>query len=193
MAVNRRGPGGIPLGGGVPPDVAVKAVTSVKGAQERYGGPPTPFPDTARSLQIWHPWESFFPGATEFRRNIVFPSGAAGDVTPAGLVLQLPQRKQGIIRLVTWAVGNFAITSVVNWAVLIDDMPVQGWENLTFFPGNVPRLTASEDPRIPVPQGSKISIRFTNTDGAAYAQVGAGYYGWHWDEQTAARWAGETT
>lgn len=189
--VNRAGPGGIPLGGGTPADVAAPVVTNVRAAAAAVPiASPDPYPDTARALQIWHPWEAPFPGATEFRPNAVFASAGAGDVTPAGLVTQLPQRKQGIIRLVNWGIGVLSTSSIVTWAILVNDMPVQGWDSLSFFPGNVPRVTASEDARIWVPQGAKISVRFTNTDGAAYTQVGAGYYGWYWDDQAAARWAG---
>jgi len=173
-----------------PGAIAPFLLSSKAAAAATPGAVVNPYPETSRTLQVWHPWLYPFPGSTDFNVNLNFNSAGAGDLTPAGLAFQLPNLKKGIITQVGIAALNYTTATIVLWQVLVNGQPVQGWQNLTFFPGNVPRLTASLDAKIPVPNGGKISILFRNTDGAAYT-VGASYYGWYWDDEAERQWMGE--
>lgn len=174
-----------------PPGAMAPFLTSAKAAAAATpGAVVNAYPETARTLEVWHPWLYPFPGSTDFRKDEQFASAGAGDIQPAALQFQLPNLKRGIINQVGISLLNLAPTSVILWQVLVNGRPVEGWQNLTFFPGNVPRVTASLDAKIPVPNGGKIGILFRNTDGAAYT-VGASYYGWYWDDEAERQWMGE--
>lgn len=161
------------------------------GAGRDLGFPAPAFPETSRTLQVWHPWVMPFPGSTDFRVNTVEASPGAGVISPANWSLTLPSTSKGVIKLFTWALANVTVATVVSWILKINNQPVQGWQNITVFPGNVPRVTLAEDPTIPVPFGGTISVDFVNTDGAAYNQVGAGFAGHYWDQTAEDAWIGQ--
>ncbi len=174
-----------------PPGALAPFILSAKaGAAATPGGNPNPYPATSRTLEVWHPWLYPFPGSTDFRINATFNSPGAGNVTPAALALQFPQLKKGIITSVGYSLQNMTTATQVLWQILVNKRPVNGWQNLTFFPGNVPRISASEDAKIPVPAGGLVEVLFQNIDGAAYT-VGANYYGWFWDDEAERQWMGE--
>lgn len=155
------------------------------------GGAPEGFGDTQRTLLAFPPEIYPIPDATEFRRRAFFNSGGAGTIEPSGLVLQLPANQIGVIRLFGIGLLNMLATTDVGWSLWIDNNVVSGYEDVGFFPGNVPRVTDTEgDLLIRVPQGARISVKFRNGDGAVY-DAGANYYGWSYSPESAARWNGE--
>lgn len=145
---------------------------------------------TDRSLQVYLPEVKPIPGAIQFRRNVKFASAGAGQLEPAGLQLQVPAQMIGVINVFGYGLLNMSPATDVYWTLLFDGVPVPGYEEVSPFPGLVPRLYNTEsDLLIPFPQGAVISVRFTNVDGAAY-DVGANYYGWYYTPEAAARWKG---
>lgn len=153
--------------------------------------PQTTYPPTTRTLEVWHPWQFPFPGSTDYRVNDVLASGGAGITKGPTWSFQLPSTCRGIIREVFWAVANLTTASVISWTLRINQQPIPGWQNLTVFPGIVPRVTVSDDSMIPVPFGATVDIIFTNTDGAVYPQVGAGFSGHYWDQAAEDAWIGD--
>jgi hypothetical protein len=145
---------------------------------------PNPYADTKR-VYLEYPPEIFpMPGAQEFAVDVDFSSPAVGATEPAGLILTLPQGMVGIVRVFGYGIQTMTIATNVSWALLVNGGPVQGYTDRRFFPGNVPRVTASVDTFIRVPAGGTIAVRFTNVDGAAYT-ANANYSGWFWSEQEA--------
>lgn len=150
------------------------------------------YPETARNLQIYLPEIYPIPDAVQFRRNVQFASPGAGQVEPAGLVLNVPAQMVGVVRVFGYGLLQMTPATDVYWTLLFDGVPVPGYEEVRPFPGLVPRITGNEsDIVVPFPQGAVISVRFTNVDGAAYV-AGANYSGWYYTPEAAARWKGES-
>lgn len=149
------------------------------------------YPVTSRATQVYLPEIQPIPGAIQFRRSARFNSPGAGAVEPAALQLRIPAQMIGVIRVFGYGLLAMTAATDVFWTLLFDGNPVPGYERIDFFPGLVPRVTATEsDILVRFPQGCVISVRFTNVDGAVY-DAGANYSGWFYTPEAAARWLGE--
>lgn len=145
---------------------------------------PNPYADTKR-VYLEYPPEIFpIPGAQEFAVDEDFSSPGVGSTEPTALRYQVPQGMLAIIRVFGYGIQSMTTATDVSWSVLVNGGNVQGYTDRRFFPGNVPRVTASVDAFIRVPAGGLISVRFTNVDGAVYA-ANANFSGWFWSEQEA--------
>ncbi len=152
-------------------------------------GTTRPYKGTARVLLAFPPEIYPLPGAQEFTVDEDFSSPAAGTVEPAALVFALPQQMKGIIRVAGWGIQNMTAATDVFWTFKVNSGAVQGYTEKRFFPGNVPRITASVDAFIRIPAGGTLSVAFTNVDGAAYT-ANASYSGWYWSEDEEKQWTG---
>lgn len=167
----------------------------IQGAGAGPGGLPPGFgapvpPRTQRQLQIRLPEDSPIPSAISFSPSVTFASAGAGTTGPL-VVTQLPGNSIGVVQVIEVDILNLLQTSAISWSFLVNGAPAPGFNNITIFPGSVPRVSKVLDElTLRVPQGATLSMTFTNTDGAAYPVVGMSYYGWFWSLAADRWWKG---
>lgn len=115
--------------------------------------------------------------------NTGFNNGNTPAVIP-GSAFQVPTNRVGVIRSFAMSVNAMVGASRLQWDLLFDGRPVQGWNGLTIFPRPAASVTVAYGPDetyIMVPDGTEISVRITvdPADGLTY-QAGVSYHGWHY-------------
>lgn len=143
-------------------------------------------PTIDRALQVYLPDIYPIPGASEFN-ILVTKSTTVAETADIGLTLDVPANNIGIIRSVTISVSDMLTTTVVSWTVQVNGAPAQGYFGLSMYPRVSPFVSNAFDSFIHIPQGGKVRVQYTNTDGGSYT-VGASIGGWFWPESLGRQW-----
>lgn len=136
-------------------------------------------PAIDRTLQVYLPEVYPIPSATEFNLLATKATVAVEAGTDIGLTLDLAANNIGIIRGVNIFISDMLNTTNVTWTVTVAGGPAPGYNNLAIFPRTSPFVGNSFDSFIRLPQGAKVRVTFSNTDGGSYT-VGASLSGWSW-------------
>lgn len=144
-------------------------------------------PSIDRALQIYLPDIYPIPGASEFNILVTKATSAVETNTDIGITLDVPPNNIGIIRSLTLSISDMLTTTVVTWTVNVNGGPAPGYFNLSMYPRVSPFVSNAFDSFIHIPQGGKVRVVFTNTDGGSYT-VGASIGGWFWPEALGKQW-----
>ena len=144
-------------------------------------------PSIDRALQIYLPTIEPIPGASEFNPQATKATNVVEANVDIGLTLDVPPNNIGIIRGVQLFILDMLTTTVVTWTLTINGGPVQGYTNLSIFARTAPFVGNSFDSFINIPQGGKVRVIYTNTDGGSYT-IGAGISGWFWPQSLGEQW-----
>lgn len=131
---------------------------------------------------------SLFPPAQSTPINVSANQaivGAGARFTPAGLVFKVPDNCYGIISTIDLLLDSILIGSNVLWTLLVNGIPVPGFNPITILGRNGAASVSKSWPgplRILIPVGGTISWTIQDVDGAAYT-AGTSYYGWFWPQQ----------
>lgn len=186
MARSRHTQNGI--GGRVPPDLDVQAwpdarrgVASIaldKGSGALFSGPQT--------LVGYPPWQVPPVGGQSFYIS-TFATLGVGPVVYEfpNSVFTIPVGNVAIIRSLTFNVNNIVATSVIQFKLLFNGSPVQGYDQINIFPRVAASVSVSftaDDTYINVPDACRISVQVSVTDAVAYT-VGADFKGWYYPKR----------
>lgn len=100
---------------------------------------------------------------------------------------QLPSGSRGAIKSISILANALLLTSDIRWALLFNDVPVPGWNNLTINPraaGSVEISWGPDECAIPIPEGATVGMRVRVLDGGTY-QLGAQCGGWFYNSRIA--------
>lgn len=129
-----------------------------------------------------------YPPFTSTAFNLADASATAGVgqiINPAGLVLEIPDNCYASINQIDLLLDGITAASQVFWRLLINGIPVPGWNALTILPrSGAASVNRGWGPQlgIKVPLGGIIGVQIQNFDGAAYT-VGTQVYGWFWPQE----------
>jgi hypothetical protein len=84
-----------------------------------------------------------------------------------------------IVNSFTIYVQNMLATTNVLFSLLSNGTPVQGYNNLTIFPGASPRIANTFDAPVRFTGATTLTVQITNGDGGTYL-LGAAISGWQW-------------
>lgn len=144
-------------------------------------------PNIDRALQIYLPTIEPIPGASEFNILATKATVAVETNVDIGLTLDLPANNIGIIRGVNLFILDMLTTTVLTWTLTINGGPVSGYTNLQIFARTAPFVGNTFDSFVNIPQGSKVRVVYTNTDGGSYT-IGAAISGWFWPQSLGEQW-----
>lgn len=140
------------------------------------------------SLTPW--WVERPPFAQDFfatDKNTTLPA-AVGSVALPNATFQVPPGDFiAVIKAVTIFINAPTVATDVDWSILINDGPVQGWDHLTTFPRAAANLSIDFGGTIFVPQGALVSMRVNNISGAGPWTVGGSFTGWFLSQTDIAR------
>lgn len=108
-----------------------------------------------------------------------FAPAAIGDsVTPAGLTIQLPPGWAGVVRLVDLFANGVTVATLLNWQVLVNEVPAPGLAALTMQFRDAPSLSRTVDNvLVEIPENALVKLRIVSGDGLPYI-VGGILQGW---------------
>lgn len=138
--------------------------------------------------QIFLPEVYPIPDAKEFN-----PLGSQAtavvqqNVTIPGTVFNVPANTFGVIRSVTLYITNMLTTTNVDYSLIINNSPAQGYAQLQIFPRVAPFVSNGFDCMVRFQGPAEIHVAFDNNDGGNYV-VGAAFSGWFWPQASDARW-----
>lgn len=157
--------------------------------------PPTEFgPDgqppqvSDLTQQIFLPEVFPIPDAKEFN-----PLGSQATTvvqfnqTITGTTFTVPSSTFGVIRSVTLYITNMLTTTNVTYSLVINNSPVQGYNQLSIFPRAAPFVSNAFDCMLRFSGPADIKMVFDNRDGGTYV-VGGAYSGWFWPQSSDTRW-----
>lgn len=147
-----------------------------------------------RNVPVYLPEIFPIPDAVEFN-----PSGSATSVgaetgtaitmlpTISNALVKLPDQNIGILRGFAVYITNMLTTTNVSWTLMINGSPAGGYGAIKLFPRASAFVGNSFDCFIRIPDGAKVGVEFTNTDGGSYI-IGASFSGWYWPIASGKRW-----
>jgi hypothetical protein len=111
--------------------------------------------------------------------------GAGAVFTPSALSTRIPPNCYGVISSIDLVLDAIVLTSDVRWSLLINGVPVAGWNAITILgrDGAASVSKTWEGPlRIMIPLGGTVGVRIVDVDGGAYV-AGTQLYGWFWPQR----------
>lgn len=142
------------------------------------------------------------PGTlTRFPANFVPPSTAQdfsaaanasfgpGPLTQVIATFTIPRGSIGVVRSVSFQINNMLVTTLISFAVTINEAPYPGW-TYSIFPRAAANVVVSFGPEetfIKVPDGALVGFQVTRTD-AGTNLVGGLFHGWHFSKSIAAQY-----
>jgi hypothetical protein len=133
-----------------------------------------------KAVQLFPWWERPLAGSQDIDVRLNTAALGAGPgitITPAGLFTQLQPGYVAVVRFVTLFVDAPTTTLDVDWILLINGGPVQGWDKMGSFPRSATNLSITKEGFVRVPAGGSIGIAIRNNEATART-VGAEYGGW---------------
>jgi hypothetical protein len=105
-------------------------------------------------------------------------TAGAGEVSPAGLSLQLARGEVAVFRQLTMFAKDPDDTTDATWRITVNGVTVPGLEALTMIFRTASSLATSLDTlRVPVPDGGVVAVVINNRDGLPRV-YGAQLVGW---------------
>jgi hypothetical protein len=141
-----------------------------------------------RILTFKQPSSEEIPLAVDFN-TLGFKTSVAPEIgiLIPGATFIMQKGYVGRLETVIFYVANLLLSSVITFTVLQDFSPLPGLTNIAIFPGVAARVSNIIDGKWLLPDGCRLDVEYTNTDGGAYT-VGAALSGWSWPEQAGKQW-----
>lgn len=151
----------------------------------------SPAADKAVSVSIQAPEVVSIPSAQDFL--VQLKTAALANVigtTVDTAELRLNAGEYGVVKVVEIFVNAPTTAINVNWALLVNDAPVPGFDNLSTFPRAAANLSIAFTGTVRLPPSARVRVRITNLAATGPWDVGAAFAGWKWNAQQGERYTG---
>lgn len=110
-----------------------------------------------------------------------------GPATQTIATFTIPRGSIGVVRAISFQINNMLVTTIISFALTINEAPVPGW-TYSIFPRAAANVVVSFGPEetfVKVPDGALVGFQVIRTD-AGTNLVGGLFHGWHFSKTIAA-------